>query len=313
MALCKGVVGLDYSVDYSAIEALCEKNGTRFERNCRLAPYTTMKIGGDCDIMVTPESETALAEILRACFSNNIRVFVLGRGSNVLVSGNGFRGCVVHIGKGLGGVSVNGSIVTAGAGAALSDVCAAALEHGLSGLEFAYGIPGMVGGAMRMNAGAFGGEMKDVALKCRCVDENGCFKELKAAEMELGYRSSIFAKTELWVVSADFTLVPCEKEKIKARMEELLQRRRDRQPLEYPSCGSTFKRPKVGFAAALIEECGLKGYSVGGAQVSEKHSGFVINKNNATFEDVTTLVEYIKKTVLERKGVELECEMLILE
>ncbi len=304
---------MDYSTDYSAIEALCKKNGTRFERDCVLSPYTTMKIGGKCDIMITPESETALAEVLKACFYDNIRVFVLGRGSNVLISGKGFRGCVVRIGKAMGRVSVNGNAIKAGAGASLCEVCGAALEHGLSGLEFAYGIPGTVGGAMRMNAGAYGGEMKDVVKSCRCVDKNGCFKELSAAEMELGYRTSIFAKKELWVVSAEFELIPGEKEKIRARMDELLQKRRDKQPLEYPSCGSTFKRPKNGFAAALIEECGLKGYSVGGAQVSEKHSGFVINRNNATFEDVTALVEHIRKTVLEQKGIELQCEMIILE
>lgn len=304
---------MDYCTDYSAIEALCEKNGTRFERNCALSPYTTMKIGGECDIMVTPESETAFAEILKACFEGNIRVFVLGRGSNVLISGKGFRGCVVRIGKDMGRVLVNGNVIRAGAGATLGEVCGAALEHGLSGLEFAYGIPGTVGGAMRMNAGAYGGEMKDVVKSCRCVDKNGRFKELSVSEMELGYRTSIFAKNELWAVSAEFELVSGEKDKIKARMAELMQKRRDKQPLEYPSCGSTFKRPKNGFAAALIEECGLKGYSVGGAQVSEKHSGFVINRNNASFEDVTALVKHIRKTVLEQKGVELQCEMIILE
>ncbi len=304
---------MDYCTDYSMIEALCEKIGAPYERNCSLSPYTTMKIGGECDIMITPDSETALAEILKACFDAGVRVFVLGRGSNVLISGKGFRGCVVRIGKALGHISVSGRTIKAGAGASLRELCAAACENGLSGLEFAYGIPGTVGGAMRMNAGAYGGEMKDVVKGCRCVDKDGRFTELDAAEMELGYRTSVFSKKELWVVSAEFELVPKEKEKIRARMEELMQKRRDKQPLEYPSCGSTFKRPKNGFAAALIEECGLKGYSVGGAQVSEKHSGFVINRSNASFEDVKALVEHIRKTVLEQKGVELQCEMIILE
>ncbi len=297
---------------YSAIETVCRESGSPCVRGSAIAPYTSMKIGGECDLFCEPSGEDALRAVLRACRSEGIPYFILGRGSNVLFSGNGFRGCIVHIGKMLGGISAAGDIVTAGAGESLSAVCLAALERGLSGMEFAYGIPGSVGGALYMNAGAYGGEMKDVVTSCRCIRADGSIADIPAEEMKLRYRGSIFSEGGYVILSVSFKLCKGDREAIKARMDDLMSRRREKQPLEYPSCGSTFKRPEGYFAAALIEECGLKGCSVGGAQVSEKHSGFVINKGGATFEDVTALVEHIKKTVLERKGVALECEMLIV-
>lgn len=300
-------------MDYSLIEALCIENGAAFEHGAPLKQYCSMKIGGACDLLVKPNSEGMLAELIPLCRGEGIPYFILGRGSNVLFSDSGFRGVVIRIGSELGGVTVEGSTIIAGAGAALSAVCAAALEQGLSGAEFAYGIPGSVGGALYMNAGAYGGEMKDIVVSCRYIDENDELREMTAQEMGLSYRHSIFAERACVITSVTMRLSRADKAEIKQKMDELMQKRKSKQPLEYPSCGSTFKRPEGYFAAALIEECGLKGCTVGGAQVSEKHSGFVINRGGATFEDVTQLVRHIKRTVREQKGIELECEMLIVE
>lgn len=300
-------------MDYSLIEEICQKNGCVFEKQHPLAPHTSMKIGGNCDIMVKPENEQTITQILTLCHKKNIPFFILGKGSNLLVSSEGYHGCVIKPSGSLCDITVNGNDITAGAGASLSSVCLTALEHSLTGLEFAYGIPGSVGGALYMNAGAYGGEMKDIVKSCRYISENGDICEMKSEDMKLRYRGSIFCDRPLCILSVTLALKTGEKDAIKARMDELMQKRRDKQPLEFPSCGSTFKRPDGYFAAALIEECGLKGYSIGGAQVSEKHSGFVINRNNATYEDVMALVEHIRATVLREKGVKLECEMLILK
>lgn len=299
-------------MDYSAIEKACNDSGSAFERGGVIAPYTSMKIGGGCDVICEPSCEAALISIINACKSGGVPYFVLGRGSNVLFGDNGFRGCVIHIAKGMGGIAVNGDEITAGAGESLSAVCRAALENSLCGMEFAYGIPGSVGGALYMNAGAYGGEMKDIVVSARCLKADGSIVELPAEDMKLRYRGSIFSDGEYVILSVKLKLRRGSRDEIKSRMDELMEKRRSKQPLEYPSCGSTFKRPEGYFAAALIEECGLKGCTVGGAQVSEKHSGFVINKGGATFSDVMTLVEHIKKTVREQKGVSLECEMLIV-
>lgn len=299
-------------MDYSLIEALCIENGAAFEHDAPLKQYCSMKIGGACDLLVKPNSERMLTELISLCRGEGIPYFILGKGSNVLFSDSGFRGVVIRIGSEFGGVTVEGSKIIAAAGTALSSVCAAALEHGLSGAEFAYGIPGSVGGALYMNAGAYGGEMKDIVVSCRYIDENDELREMTAQEMELSYRHSIFAQRSCVITSVTMRLCSGNKTEIKQKMDELMQKRRDKQPLEFPSCGSTFKRPEGYFAAALIEECGLKGCTIGGAQVSEKHSGFVINRGGATFEDISALVEHIKKTVREKKGVELECEMLMI-
>ena len=294
------------------IESLCIESGTAFERNALLKQHCSMKIGGACDILVKPADETILSKLLSLCRNENIPFFVLGRGSNVLFSDKGFRGAVILIGQEMGGISVSGNEITAGAGAALNAVCCAALENSLSGAENLYGIPGSVGGALFMNAGAFGSEMKDIAVSCRYIDEQGKLCEMLAEDMDLSYRHSVFSERNCVITSVRMRFSNGDKAAIKARMDEVMQRRRDKQPLEYPSCGSTFKRPPNAFAAALIEECGLKGFQIGGAQVSEKHSGFVINRGGATSDDVIAVVEHIKKTVREQKGVELECEMLIV-
>lgn len=298
-------------MDHACIKAVCNKYNCNFEENFPLAGKTSIKIGGKCDLYVEANSEECLAELLKVCRENALPYFILGKGSNLLI--RRFRGVVIAIGSALGGITVKGNTVTAGAGAALSAVCCAALENSLSGMECLYGIPGSMGGALYMNAGAYGGEIKDIVTSARCIDKNGNIVEIPADKMELSYRHSVFSENGYCILSVSLELVPREKAEIKARMDELMQKRRDKQPLEFPSCGSTFKRPDGYFAAALIEECGLKGCTVGGAQVSEKHSGFVINRGGATFEDVMELVEHIKTVVLGQKGVELECEMLIVD
>lgn len=299
-------------MDYSVIEKLCGENGTEFVRNAELSQYCTMKIGGACDILVKPVTEGAVLELLSECRSNKIPYFILGRGSNVLFSDNGFHGVII-LTSGLSEISVSGNTITAGAGAGLFSVCKTALENSLSGAECLYGIPGTVGGALFMNAGAYGGEMKDIVISCRYIDENGVVREMPAEDMELCYRHSVFCGRQFVITSVEMRFQNGDKEVIRAKMDEVAKKRRDKQPLEFPSCGSTFKRPKEGFAAAFIEECGLKGFRVGGAEVSEKHSGFVINRGGATAADVLAVVEHIKRTVFEKKGVELECEMLVIE
>ena len=300
-------------MDYSSLIELCREIGIHYKENEPLADYTTMKIGGNCDILVCPKDEDTLAKVVKFCYKENIPFFVLGRGSNVLASGKGYHGCIIYLSGAVGHIDIDGDTITASSGASLVTVCRCALEHSLTGLEFAYGIPGSMGGALYMNAGAYGGEMKDVVISCRYIDENGELCEMSAEDMQLSYRHSFFTGKKCVITSVTMKLRKREKDEIKAKMEELMEKRRSKQPLEFPSCGSTFKRPEGYFAAALIEECGLKGYSVGGAQVSEKHSGFVINRNNASFDDVIDLVQHIKDTVRLQKGVELECEMLILE
>lgn len=299
-------------MNYTCLDETCRQNGIPCGQNKPLAPLTTMKIGGECDRLVTVADEKQLLTALNCCRSGNIPHFILGRGSNLLVSSKGYRGCVINLAPGEVPAVVSGNEVTAWAGAPLQRVCVLARDSSLGGLEFAYGIPGSVGGALFMNAGAYGGEMKDVVKSCRYIGADGKLHEMQAADMQLAYRSSVFSHGENVITSVTMELHPGEKSEITARMDELMQRRRDKQPLNYPSCGSTFKRPEGYFAAALIEECGLKGYAVGGAQVSEKHSGFVINRDSATFEDVMSVVNEVRRVVLEKKGVELECEMLIL-
>ncbi|MGN0687930.1 MAG: UDP-N-acetylmuramate dehydrogenase [Oscillospiraceae bacterium] len=300
-------------LNYASLEKLCHERNIFYDKNHALAEHTSMKIGGKCDIFVRPDGEESLCGIIKLCRSEGIPYFILGKGSNVLVSSKGYRGCIIQMGADIGAVSVSGCEITAGCGASLKSVCMAALQNELTGLEFAYGIPGSVGGALYMNAGAYGGEMKDIVVSCRYIDENDELREMTAQEMALSYRHSIFAERACIITSVTMRLCRGDKAEIKQKMDELMQKRKSKQPLEYPSCGSTFKRPEGYFAAALIEECGLKGCTIGGAQVSEKHSGFVINRGGASFEDVMQLVAHIKKTVREKKGVELECEMLILE
>lgn len=274
-----------------------------------MSRHTTFKVGGTADLFICPKSASQTSEIIKFCNLNDVKWQVIGNGSNLLVDDDGIRGVVICIGSQMGDIKVHQNQIVCGAGAPLSLVCTCALSHSLSGLEFAFGIPGNVGGAVYMNAGAYGGEMKDVVTFVEYLDENGDFQKIGGEELDFSYRHSFFSNKKYVITQVSLSLVSGDKTLIKEKMDDLISRRRDKQPLEYPSAGSTFKRPEGNFAGALIEKCGLKGYSVGGAQVSEKHAGFVINRDKATCKDIEDLIAHIKKTVLNETGYSLECEI----
>ncbi|MDR0222669.1 MAG: UDP-N-acetylmuramate dehydrogenase [Oscillospiraceae bacterium] len=305
-------VGFINGRSLAGIKSVCGGYGAAFLPNEKIAPYTTFKIGGGCNI-VKVNGVGVLRDVLLYCGENGVPYHILGRGSNALVSDKGLSGAVLLIGSDFSDISVNGVLVECQAGAALSDICEAAAKHSLAGLEFAYGIPGSAGGAVYMNAGAFGGEMKDVVQSCAYLDENRAEREIGVAEAAMSYRQSVFSEKDWVITKIRFKLERGDKADIKGKMGGIAARRREKQPLEYPSAGSAFKRPSGNFAAKLIDECGLRGFSSGGAQVSEKHCGFVINKNNATFGDVTGLIEKVRDMVYARTGIALECEIKIFE
>lgn len=297
-------------MDINGACALAEQLGCCVSLDVPLSEHCTFRTGGECRAFIEVASEAALSELCAFCNKNEIRYFVLGKGSNVLFDDRGFDGVILHIGSGLSDITLIGEdMILAGAGANLIKVCAFALENALSGLEFAYGIPGSVGGAVFMNAGAYGGEIRDVIESASAVTARGGSITVAAAYMQLGYRHSCFMENGDIVTSALFRLKKADKAEIKAKMEDLMGRRRDKQPLEYPSAGSTFKRPEGKFAGKLIQDSGLRGFSVGGAQVSEKHCGFVINKGGATSADILELIKHIQQTVLEKTDTQLECEV----
>lgn len=288
--------------------------GCPSQRDVPMSKYTTFRIGGNASVMLTPTTDEQLASIIKKCKEDNIKPFIIGNGSNMLISDKGLDTVVINMCRPDPKIElVNGDTVVCDAGATMSRVCNFALENGLTGLEFAFGIPGSAGGAAYMNAGAYGGEMKDVLVECRHIDSDGNFGSLKGEELGLAYRTSAYEHNGYIITTLVMKLSKGNKDEIRGKMQELLQRRKDKQPLEYPSAGSTFKRPEGYFAGALIEECGLKGYSVGGAQVSEKHAGFVINKGDASAKDVLDLIKYIQDKVLSEKGVMLEPEVRLIE
>lgn len=278
----------------------------------QLSKYTSFRIGGECKCMVLPENTENLSKLLAAAKKENVRTFVLGKGSNVLFDDEGFDGAVILIGRNFSGIQVQGEKIIAQSGETLSNLCKTALEHGLSGIEFAYGIPGTVGGGIYMNAGAYGGEIKDVIKSVRAVDSKD-IHDYSADMLDMGYRHSRFCGSEEVITEGVFELRYAEKSAIENRMNELIKCRRDKQPLDFPSAGSTFKRPPGQFAGKLIQDCGLRGKSVGGAQVSEKHCGFVINTGGATSKDVRELIKLVQDTVLDKTGYFLECEVRIVD
>ena len=275
-----------------------------------MSAHTTFKIGGAADILITVGNLSELQTVISACKDCSMPYMILGNGSNLLVSDKGVEGAMIALDGDFKEISVESETVTAGAGAKLSRLCTVAMEHSLSGLEFAYGIPGTVGGAMYMNAGAYGGEMKDVALSVTAMSPDGSVREVPAAEMALGYRTSVFKTNGDIILFAKYNLHTGVKSAIKAQMEDIMGRRKSKQPLEYPSAGSVFKRPEGAFAGTLIEQCGLKGKTVGGAQVSEKHAGFIINVGGATCDDVMELVKLVQDTVKAETGYILEREII---
>lgn len=288
------------------------QNKIEFEANALMCEHTTFKIGGPAKVLVEPNSKDEIANVIKKCNELGIRYIAIGNGSNLLVADEGIDACVIHLGSNFSDIRlIDDETIYAQAGASLMKVCRFALQNELSGLEFAYGIPGYCGGASFMNAGAYGGEMKDVLQKCEHIDANGNEGFLLADELDLSYRHSAYEENGCIITGIYLKLQKGNKDEIKTKMDDLIGRRHDKQPIEFPSAGSTFKRPEGYFAAALIDECGLKGATVGGAQVSKKHAGFVINIGGATCKDVLELCEHISKTVLEQKGVELEKEIKV--
>ena len=280
-----------------------------FRENEPLAAHCTFKIGGPAQLFVMPENEQQLCSAVALCKEQAVRYYLLGNGSNILFADEGFSGVVIDVSALDAEIAVEDTVLTAGAGVRLAALCKAALKHGLSGLEFAYGIPGTVGGAVYMNAGAYGSEICNVLSRAKVMTTEGEILELPAEELELGYRTSNIPTEGLTVLEAEVRLQPGDKTEILRVMNDLAAKRREKQPLEYPSAGSTFKRPEGYFAGKLIDDAGLRGFQVGGAQVSEKHCGFVINRDQATAADVEELCHQVAEKVKEQSGVDLEMEI----
>ena len=275
-----------------------------------LSSHTTFRIGGDASLFVSPADEDQLIGVISYLEKNGIRYFLLGKGSNVLFDDAGYDGAVVSTSK-LDKISVCGNEITAQCGASFTYLASVAAGNSLSGLEFAYGIPGSVGGAVFMNAGAYGSETAAVLKSSRYLDISDCtVKTLPLEEHLFGYRDSVFRHRRFIHLSSVFALQAGDKAHIRAYMNELMQRRRDKQPLEYPSAGSVFKRYPGRYTAQMIDEAGLRGLSVGGAQVSEKHAGFIVNKGNATSSDVIALVGKVREAIRDKYGIEIECEII---
>lgn len=277
-----------------------------------MSRHTTFRIGGPADFYLCPHSTKEVQEIVEICKEEKLPYFVLGNGSNLLVSDKGYRGVVIQLWKNFSDITVKDCCIQAKAGALLSKVAAEALEAGLTGMEFASGIPGTIGGAAFMNAGAYGGEMKDIIKSVKVLDTQGEVRILPKEELKMGYRTSIVKEKGYTVLSVELELSKGNQEEIRNTMEDLKERRTSKQPLEMPSAGSTFKRPEGYFAGKLIMDSGLRGFSVGGAQVSEKHCGFVVNKGGATAMDVLNLIREVQRRVKEQFGVELETEVRFL-
>ena len=274
--------------------------------------HTSFRVGGPAKVFLTIHSEEILSKILVTLKDKKIPYFILGNGSNLLVSDSGYDGVILYLGEEFAGIEVEGNRIRAGAAAFLGKVARKALEKELTGLEFAAGIPGSLGGGIVMNAGAYGGELSQVVSKVRAMDVDGKIVILEKVDLRLGYRTSVFKYKPYIILEVFMELQKGHRQEIQGRMDEYTKARIEKQPLEYPSAGSTFKRPEGHFAGKLIMDAGLRGYQVGGAQVSEKHCGFVINKENATATDIRTLMDDVAKKVKEQFGVELEAEVILL-
>lgn len=273
-----------------------------------MSNHTSFRIGGSADFLVLPKSREEVVHLVSALKDNGIRYIVMGNGSNLLVDDDGIRGVVIKIARNMSDVTVQGNVLTADSGVLLSRLSNIALDNSLTGIEFASGIPGTLGGAVMMNAGAYGGEMKDVVTETTYLTSDGEIKTIRGEEHGFGYRTSIFTSGDV-ILSSTLVLEKGDKKEIRNKIAELNSRRREKQPLEFPSAGSAFKRPEGYFAGKLIEDAGLKGYKIGGASVSEKHSGFIVSDGTATCRDVLSLIEHIKSEVYSKFSVELESEI----
>jgi UDP-N-acetylmuramate dehydrogenase len=284
---------------------------SQIQLDAKMSENIYFKVGGPVDILLTPNTVLQLKDAITICKQNKIPFYVIGNGSNLLVKDGGIRGVVIKLSE-LNKIERVGNKITAECGALLKDVSAEAVNAALSGFQFACGIPGSVGGAVFMNAGAYDGEISFVIESAEVLDENQEVRVLTKEQLNLGYRQSIVMEKGYVVLSATFNLTPGDKEKIQVRVDDLTQRREERQPLEYPSAGSTFKRPEGYFAGKLIEDAGLKGFTIGGASVSTKHAGFVVNNGNGTAKDVLDVIYHVKDEVKKQFGVDLYPEVRIL-
>jgi len=298
-------------MDITSFLNCLDKFNIEYRLNEPMEKHTTFKTGGAADVFICVKDRKELSNVLKAAKETSVPCFILGKGSNLLVSDDGIEGAVINLSL-MDEISVNGTDLVCGTGANLAAVCLKARDNSLSGLEFAFGIPGSLGGALYMNAGAYGGEMSEVIESAEVMDFEGNVFEILAKDMSLGYRTSIFSKKKYIILSLTLGLKVAQKSEISSKMEELLSRRKEKQPLSFPSAGSTFKRPEGFFAGALIEKNNLKGVSVGGAMVSELHAGFVINYSNATTTDILKLIRHIQETVYKNDGVLMRTEVLFV-
>ena len=293
-------------------KAYISQMGFDYKLDALMQEYTTLKIGGKADILVEPRDTEELVKIIQKAKEESVPVTFIGNGSNLLVLDGGIRGVVIKFGVNFSKASVEEDIITAQSGILMSKLASVAADNSLGGFEFASGIPGTLGGGIVMNAGAYKGELKDVIIQVTALLKDGSIKVFNQNELDFSYRHSVFTDSDMLVLEAKIKLFKGDQEEIKARIKELSQKRRTTQPLEYPSAGSAFKRPQNGYAAAMIDECGLKGYTVGGAQVSQKHAGFVINKDNASAKDIVCLLKDVQKKVYEKFDTMLEPEIIII-
>ena len=307
------VIDINTNNSFEALLKEAQKIGCKAYENAPLSAHTSFKTGGNCTLLIEPTESSQLEHIFAKVKELNIPYIVLGNGTNVLAPDEPLEKVIIKIADAMAKITLeDNNVISCSAGTKLVTLCKFALENSLSGLEFAYGIPGTVGGAVFMNAGAYGGEIKDVLIQVTHITPDLKIETISADKADLSYRHSAYKENGCIIKDVKLRLRKAEKADIKAAMEDFLSRRKDKQPLEYPSAGSTFKRPEGYFAGALIEQCNLKGKSIGGAQVSEKHAGFVINKGGATSSDILTLIDHIQKTVKDQTGVLLEPEVIVL-
>ncbi|MCQ2514091.1 MAG: UDP-N-acetylmuramate dehydrogenase [Ruminococcus sp.] len=302
-------------MDNSAITIynLAEILGCEAKLNEPMKKHTTFRIGGEAEAYIKVSNLSRLSAILKECKSTGAEYTLIGKGSNVLVDDNGIKGAVIKLDGEFNNITfLDDTTIYCGAGATLASLCKVALNNNLTGLEFAWGIPGSVGGAVYMNAGAYGGEMKDVIVSVNHMTRNGAIGRIEGEDLKLGYRTSVYRSNDCIITGVTLKLKKGLKNDIQAKMDDYIGRRASKQPLEFPSAGSVFKRPEGAFAGSLIEQCGLKGKKIGGAEVSEKHAGFIINKGNATADDVKKLIKEIQNTVKSEIGYDLECELIML-
>ncbi len=299
-------------INIEELTGICDKLGCRITPECSLREYITFRFGGPCRALISINSAETAAELMKYFRERSVKYGILGRGSNIIVPDDGFDGVILLFGSDFANITVEGTKIHCEAGALLASACVHAQQAGLSGLENLFGIPGTVGGALYMNAGAYGTEIKDIIVSAEYIDSDCTIRTILPEDMDLSYRHSVFSGTDKVITSVTMQLKEGDSDAIKASMNECMAKRSSKQPLDYPSAGSTFKRPAGSYASLLIDQCGLKGLTCGGAMVSEKHSGFVVNKGYATCSDVLELCEKVQKIVKEKTGYILELEPVIL-